>query len=84
MESLALLAALIVVSIYSSAFISFGLSWLRNKPGMIATFVFAIVGFLSGLWVWITLAAGNGVFIGSIPMLISAISVWNTLRRNRK
>ena len=80
MESLALLASLILLVIYLSGLIAFGLSWLRNRIGKILTLIFGSFSILSGAWVAITLITGNGLMVGGIPVLLGVFSIWNTLR----
>lgn len=83
MESLALLAALIVLVIYASAIIAFALSWIKHRVAKVITIIFAALGILSGAWILATLFEGNGIFIGSIPILVSVFAIWNTVRRSK-
>jgi hypothetical protein len=83
MESLALLASLILLVIYLSGFIAFGLSWLRYRIGKILTLIFGSFSVLSGAWVAITLINGNGLMVGGIPVLLGGFSIWNTLRAKK-
>jgi hypothetical protein len=69
--------------IYLSGLIAFGLSWLRNRIGKILTLIFGSISVLSGAWVAITLISGNGLMVGGIPVLLGALSIWNTLRVNK-
>ncbi len=80
MESLALLASLILLVIYLSGLIAFGLSWLRNRIGKILTLIFGSLSIVSGAWVAINLINGNGLMVGGIPVLLGVFSIWNTLR----
>jgi len=82
-ESLALLVSLMLLVIYLSGLIAFGLSWLRNRIGKILTLIFSSISVLSGAWVAITLISGNGLMVGGIPVLLGALSIWNTLRVNK-
>jgi hypothetical protein len=82
-ESLALLVSLMLLVIYLSGLIAFGLSWLRNRIGKILTLIFGSISVLSGAWVAITLISGNGLMVGGIPVLLGALSIWNTLRVNK-
>lgn len=84
MESLALAAAIIMLTIYGSSLLAFGLSWIRNKAWKIITLVFAGFGILSGLWLGYTLIGGNGIPIAVIPIAVASFAIWNTLRRNKK
>ncbi len=83
MESLALLVSLMLLVIYLSGLIAFGLSWLRNRIGKILTLIFGSISVLSGAWVAITLISGNGLMVGGIPVLLGVLSIWNTLRVNK-
>ena len=83
MESLALLVSLMLLVIYLSGLIAFGLSWLRNRIGKILTLIFGSISVLSGAWVAITLISGNGLMVGGIPVLLGVLSIWNTLRANK-
>ena len=83
MESLALLVSLMLLVIYLSGLIAFGLSWLRNRIGKILTLIFGSISVLSGAWVAITLISGNGLMVGGIPVLLGVLSIWNTLRINK-
>lgn len=83
MESLAFLSVLILLFIYSSALIAFGLSWIRHLVGKIFTIVFAVIGLITGIWISITLMEGNGILIGLTPILLSGIAIWNTFRINK-
>lgn len=80
MESLALLVSFILLSIYMSGLLAFGLSWIRNQTGKVLTLIFGSISILSGVWVAITLISGNGLMVGGIPVLLGALSIWNTLR----
>jgi len=82
-ESLALLVSLMLLVIYLSGLIAFGLSWLRNRIGKILTLIFGSISVLSGAWVAITLISGNGLMVGGIPVLLGVLSIWNTLRVNK-
>ena len=80
MESLALLASLILLVIYISGLVAFGLSWLKNRTGKILTLIFGSFAIFSGAWVAITLINGNGLMVGGIPVILGVVSIWNTLR----
>ncbi len=80
MESLVLLSSLILLVIYLSGLIAFGLSWLRNRIGNILTLIFGSISILTGSWLAITLINGNGLMVGGIPVLLGVFSIWNTLR----
>lgn len=84
MESLAVLVMTILLAIYGSGIIAFALSWFRNKVVRIITFVFAGFSIASGVWLAITLLNGNGLFLGSIPVILGAFSAWNSNRSARR
>jgi hypothetical protein len=84
MESLALLATLVMLFVFSSSILAFSFSWAKNKVMKILTFIFSGLGLASGLWVMITLINGNGLFIGVIPVLLSGFAIWNTIKRTKQ
>jgi hypothetical protein len=84
MESLALAAAVVLLTVYGSGFISFGLSFIRNKVWRIITYVFATFAVSTGLWLGFTLRDGNGLVIALIPLSLGVFAIWNTTRRNSK
>lgn len=83
MESLALAAAIIVLSVYGSGFIALGLSFIRNKIWQIVTYVFGGIAIVTGLWLGYTLLDGNGIYIAFIPLVLGIVAIWNTTRRNQ-
>ena len=83
MESLALAAAVIVLSVYGSGFIALGLSFMRNKIWQIVTYVFGGFAIVTGLWLGYTLIDGSGLFIAVIPLVLGIVAIWNTTRRNK-
>jgi hypothetical protein len=82
-ESLALAAAVIMLTVYGSGFIALGLSFIRNKIWQIVTYVFGGFAIITGLWLGYVLIDGNGLFIAVIPLIFGAVAIWNTTRRNR-
>ena len=84
MESLALMVALIMLTIYGSGLIAFILSWFKSKVTRIICFVFAGMAILSGLWIGATLTPGNGLNVGSIPVLLGGVSIWNAIRVSKR
>jgi hypothetical protein len=83
MESLAALVAVILLAIYGSGLIAFGLTWSRNRVAMVVTRVFAFVAMATGFWLGFTLMNANGIALGGIPVLLGAASLVISLRRNR-
>lgn len=83
MESLAALAMAIVLSVYGSGIIAFGLSWIRRPWAKATTFVMAGIATATGAWLGFTLTPGNGIFIAAVPIALAAFSAWNTVRRSR-
>ena len=83
MESLAFLAAMVLLAVNGSAIIAFAISWIRKPAAKIATFILGGFGILSGLWLGYTLIQGNGLMIGLVPIAIASIAIWNTVRVNK-
>lgn len=83
MEGLVALVTVIFLVIYSSGLFALALSWTRNRIGRIVSRVFAVISIVTGTWLAITLLDSNGLFVGGIPVLLGAFSLYNTLRRNR-
>jgi hypothetical protein len=81
MESLALLAGVIILAVYGSGLIAFISSWFKNRVSEIVTYVFSAISVLSGALLGFSLRDGNGLFIALIPMSLGIISVWNIKRR---
>ena len=84
MESLALMVGLIMFTIYGSGLIAFILSWIKSKVTRVICFVFAGMAILSGLWIGATLTPGNGLYLGSIPVLLGGVSIWNAIRVSKR
>lgn len=83
MESLALLASLILLAVYGSGLIAFISSWFRNQVSKIITYIFSGISVVSGVLVGFSLREGNGFVIALIPTSLGIISVWNLRRRKR-
>lgn len=81
MESLALLAGLILLAVYSSGLIAFISSWFRNRVSEIITYIFSAISILAGSVLGFSLRDGNGLLIALIPITFGIISVWNVRRR---
>ena len=83
MESLALLASLILLAVYGSGMIAFISSWFRNRVSEIVTYIFSGISVVSGVLVGFSLRDGNGFAIAFIPISLGIFSVWNVRRRKR-
>ena len=83
METLAALVTAILLVIYGSGLIAFGLAWSRNRVAMVISRVFAFVAMATGFWLGFTLMNANGFAVGGIPVLLGAASLVISLRRNR-
>ena len=83
MESLALLASIILLAVYGSGMIAFVCSWFRNRVSEIITYVFSGISVVSGVLVGFSLREGNGFVIALIPTSLGIISVWNVKRRKQ-
>ncbi len=84
MESLALAAAIIMLTIYGSSLLAFAFSGIKHTAGKVITFIFAIFGIVTSIWLAYTLIEGNGLPIAVIPLALSSLAIWNTIRRNKK
>jgi hypothetical protein len=81
MESLALAVTFILLVIYGSGVIAFGLSWARPRPLLITSGIFSAIALITGLWLAVTLIDGNGLLAGGIPALLGIASMVNVFRR---
>ncbi len=83
MEGLAAVVTFILLVIYSSGFSALALAWAKSKWLRIASRTFAAIAIVSGFWLAATLFEGNGIFVGGVPILLGAISLAISIRRNR-
>ena len=83
MESLALLASIMLAAVYGSGLIAFISSWFRNRASEIITYVFSAISVLSGVLLGFSLRDGNGLVIALIPISLGIFSVWNVKRRKQ-
>jgi hypothetical protein len=83
LESLALLAVLILLAVYSSGLIAFISSWFRNRVSEVITYIFSSISVVAGTLLGFSLRDGNGIAIALIPITLGIVSVWN-LRRRKK
>jgi hypothetical protein len=83
MESLALLASLILLFVYGSGLIAFISSWFRNRVAEIITYVFSAISVVSGALVGFSLRDGNGFAIALLPVSLGLIATWNVRRRRK-
>ena len=84
MEGLVAFVTAILLVIYSSGLFALAFSWTRNRIGRIVSRVFAVISIVTGIWLALTLIDSNGVFVGGIPVLLGAFSLYNSLRRKRQ
>jgi len=84
MESLALLVTFILLAIYGSGLIAFVLSCFKNRVTRVLSFVFSGLSILSGLWIGLSLINGNGVWVGGVPIVLGALSIWNAIRVSKR
>jgi len=80
-ESLALLAGIILLFVYGSGLIAFITSWFRNRVSEIITYIFSSISIVAGILVGFSLRDGNGMAIALIPISLGIFSVWNVRRR---
>jgi hypothetical protein len=80
-ESLALLAGIILLFVYGSGLIAFIASWFRNRVSEIITYIFSSISIVAGILVGFSLRDGNGMAIALIPISLGIVSVWNVRRR---
>jgi len=83
MESLALLASLIILFVYGSGLIAFFSSWFRNRVSEIITYLFSAISVLTGSGLGFSLREGNGLVIALIPISLGILAVWNVKRRKK-
>ena len=83
MESLALLAGIILLFVYGSGLIAFITSWFRNRVSEIITYIFSSISIVAGILVGFSLRDGNGMAIALIPISLGIFSVWNVKRRKQ-
>jgi len=83
MESLALLASLILLFVIGSGLIALISSWFRNRVAEIITYVFSAISVVSGALVGFSLRDGNGFAIALLPVSLGLIATWNVRRRRK-
>jgi len=81
MESLALLASIMLAAVFGSGLIAFISSWFRNRVSEIITYIFSAISILAGSGLGFSLRDGNGFAIALIPMSLGILAVWNVRRR---
>jgi hypothetical protein len=84
MEDLALVVTLMLLGIYGSGLLAFGLSWARSKALLIVSIVLSVIALATGFWLAVTLIEGNGLLAGGIPALLGILSLANAIRRLRR
>jgi hypothetical protein len=83
MESLAAFVAVLLAAIYGSGLIAFGLSWSRNRIIKVVSRILAFLAIASGLWLGFAIMNSNSLFVGGIPVVFGALSLFISFRRNR-
>lgn len=81
MESLAVLASIILLAVFGSGLIAFICSWASGRVSEVITYVSAGISALGGLGLGFALRDGNGLVIALIPISLGIVSVWNVRRR---
>jgi len=81
MESLALLASIMLAAVFGSGLIAFISSWFRNRVSEIITYIFSALSILAGFGLGFSLRDGNGLVIAVIPISLGILAVWNVKRR---
>lgn len=83
MESLALLASIMLAAVFGSGLIAFISSWSRNRATEIITYISAGISVLGGSGIGFALRDGNGLVIAVLPISLGIIAVWNVKRRKQ-
>jgi hypothetical protein len=83
MESLALLASIMLAAVFGSGLIAFISSWFKNRASEIITYIFSAISVLSAVLLGFSLRDGNGLVIAMIPISLGIIAVWNVKRRKQ-
>jgi len=83
MESLALLASVILLATFGSGLIAFIASWFRNRVAEVATYIFSAISILAGCLLALSLWGGNGLIIGLFPVSFGVFGIWNHRRRKK-
>lgn len=83
MESLALLASIMLAAVFGSGLIAFISSWFRNRATKIITYISAGISVLGGSGIGFVLRDGNGLVIAVLPISLGIIAVWNVKRRKQ-
>lgn len=83
MESLAAFVAVLLAVIYGSGLVAFGLAWSRNRVIKVLSRIFAFLAVASGLWLGFAIMNSNSLFVGGIPVVLGAVSLFISFRRNR-
>lgn len=84
MESLAILATVILLFVYGSGLIAFISSWFRNRVAEIITYIFSAISVVSGALVGFSLRDGNGFAIALLPVSLGLVAAWNVKRRQQR
>jgi hypothetical protein len=82
MESLALAVMFIILSIFSSVFIAFALSFSDSKVARGFVYFLATISSAAGIWLGYATKSTGAWVMGFIIVALAAFSVWNS-NRNR-
>jgi TctA family transporter len=82
MESLALLVSIIILAIFSSAFVAVALSFSDSKVARTFVFIFAPLSSAAGLWLGFAAKSTGSWVMGLIVVGLGVFSLWNS-NRNR-
>ena len=84
MESLALIVSLMLLAVYGSGFIAFGLSWFKSPVTRVITYILATFSLLSGVWMAIQLTDLQTAFlVGFLPVTMGIFSIFNAMRTRK-
>ncbi len=81
MESLALVVAIMVFTIYASGIVAFVGSWFKGSKAKFVSNFFGAISIVSGCWLWFTLSDGNGFYVAVIPISLGVFAILNYRRR---
>ncbi len=82
MVSLAVFVSIIILAIFSSAFVAVALSFSDHKVARGFVFVFAPLSSAAGIWLGYAAKSTGSWVMGLIIVALGAFSIWNS-NRNR-
>jgi hypothetical protein len=83
MESLAILVAVIVLTILSLGPIAIALSFVPHAAARIGAYVIAGCSVVGGLWLATAVDSSGARIMGLISVAFGAIAIWNSYRRSQ-